>query len=131
MLLDFTKGHWASIYRNRFPPGAPPLEMRVMTGSGASAYSFRRRAEPSRSPRQVHAEAARCLDCDGLPQTPTSVPAVGGFTLAVPATFLGRCAIYLRPARLFGLKAAYSSTVRPLSIVISRSRSMPVFSSDR
>jgi hypothetical protein len=32
MLLDFTKGHWVSIYRNRFPPGAPPLEMRVMTG---------------------------------------------------------------------------------------------------
>jgi len=32
MLLDFTKGHWVSIYRNRFPTGAPPLEMRVMTG---------------------------------------------------------------------------------------------------
>ena len=32
MLLDFTRGHWVSIYRNRFPPGAPPLEMRVMTG---------------------------------------------------------------------------------------------------
>jgi hypothetical protein len=31
MLLDFTKGHWLSIYRNRFPAGAPPLEMRVMT----------------------------------------------------------------------------------------------------
>jgi hypothetical protein len=32
MLLDFTKGHWVSIYRNRFAAGAPPLEMRVMTG---------------------------------------------------------------------------------------------------
>jgi hypothetical protein len=31
MLVDFTKGHWLSIYRNRFPAGAPPLEMRVMT----------------------------------------------------------------------------------------------------
>jgi hypothetical protein len=31
MFLDFTKGHWVSLYRNRFPPGAPPLEMRVMT----------------------------------------------------------------------------------------------------
>lgn len=31
MLLDFTKGHWLSIYRNRFASGAPPLEMRVMT----------------------------------------------------------------------------------------------------
>jgi hypothetical protein len=29
--LDFTKGHWLSMYRNRFPSGAPPLEMRVMT----------------------------------------------------------------------------------------------------
>ena len=31
MVLDFTKGHWLSMYRNRFPAGAPPLEMRVMT----------------------------------------------------------------------------------------------------
>ena len=31
MFLDFTKGHWLSMYRNRFPTGAPPLEMRVMT----------------------------------------------------------------------------------------------------
>jgi hypothetical protein len=30
MFLDFTKGHWLSMYRNRFPTGAP-LEMRVMT----------------------------------------------------------------------------------------------------
>jgi hypothetical protein len=31
MFLDFTKGHWLSMYRNRFPTGAPPFEMRVMT----------------------------------------------------------------------------------------------------
>src|SRR5260370_4435583 len=31
MFLDFTKGHWLSMFRNPFPPGAPPLEMRVMT----------------------------------------------------------------------------------------------------
>ena len=31
MLLDFTRGHWLSMYRNRFATGAPPLEMRVMT----------------------------------------------------------------------------------------------------
>jgi hypothetical protein len=31
MFLDFTKGHWLSIYRNRFATGAPPIEMRVMT----------------------------------------------------------------------------------------------------
>jgi hypothetical protein len=31
MFLDVTKGHWLSMYRNCFPAGAPPLEMRVMT----------------------------------------------------------------------------------------------------
>ena len=31
IFLDFTKGHWLTIYRNRFPAEAPPLEMRVMT----------------------------------------------------------------------------------------------------
>jgi hypothetical protein len=31
MFLDFTKGHWLSMFRNRFPADAPPLEMRVMT----------------------------------------------------------------------------------------------------
>ena len=31
MFLDFTKGHWLSLFRNRVPTGAPPLEMRVMT----------------------------------------------------------------------------------------------------
>ena len=31
MFLDFTKGHWLSIYRNRFPDGAPPIAMRIMT----------------------------------------------------------------------------------------------------
>ena len=31
MFLDFTKGHWLSMFRNRFAGGAPPLEMRIMT----------------------------------------------------------------------------------------------------
>lgn len=31
MLLDFTKGHWLSIYRRRFPTDAPKIEFRVMT----------------------------------------------------------------------------------------------------
>jgi hypothetical protein len=31
MFGDFTKGHWLSLYRSRFPGGTPPLEMRVMT----------------------------------------------------------------------------------------------------
>jgi len=32
MFLDFTRGHWLSMFRNRFAGGAPPLEMRIMTG---------------------------------------------------------------------------------------------------
>jgi hypothetical protein len=31
MFLDFTKGHWLSLFRSRFLEGAPPVEMRVMT----------------------------------------------------------------------------------------------------
>jgi hypothetical protein len=31
MFLDFTKGHWLTMFRDRFPAGAPPVEMRVMT----------------------------------------------------------------------------------------------------
>jgi hypothetical protein len=31
MFLDFTKGHWLSRFRNRFPTDAPPPEMRVWT----------------------------------------------------------------------------------------------------
>ena len=31
MFLDFTRGHWLTVYRNRFPTEASPLEMRVMT----------------------------------------------------------------------------------------------------
>jgi hypothetical protein len=31
MFLEFSGGHWLSLYRNRLPDGAPPLEMRVMT----------------------------------------------------------------------------------------------------
>jgi len=31
MFLDFTKGHWLTVYRARLPDDVPPLEMRVMT----------------------------------------------------------------------------------------------------
>jgi hypothetical protein len=31
MFLDFTKGHWLTLYRARMPESVPPLEMRVMT----------------------------------------------------------------------------------------------------
>lgn len=30
MFLDFGKGHWLTMYRDRFPANAPPVEMRVM-----------------------------------------------------------------------------------------------------
>lgn len=32
MFLEFSGGHWLSVYRDRLPEGAPPLQMRVMTG---------------------------------------------------------------------------------------------------
>lgn len=31
MFLDFTKGFWLTMYRNRFTDGAAPIEMRIMT----------------------------------------------------------------------------------------------------
>jgi hypothetical protein len=31
MFLDFTKGHWLSVYRNRVPVDLPPPTMRVNT----------------------------------------------------------------------------------------------------
>jgi hypothetical protein len=31
LFADFTKGHWLTLYRNRFPASAPPVEVRVMT----------------------------------------------------------------------------------------------------
>lgn len=37
MFLEFSGGHWLSIYRDRLPDGAAPLEMRVMTGNRPGA----------------------------------------------------------------------------------------------
>ena len=31
MFVEFDKGHWLSLYRNRFANGAPPIEVRTMT----------------------------------------------------------------------------------------------------
>jgi hypothetical protein len=31
MFLDFTRGHWLTVYRGRFPGDMPPATMRVMT----------------------------------------------------------------------------------------------------
>jgi hypothetical protein len=33
MFLDFTKGHWLTVYRARAPEPVPPLDMRVMTAN--------------------------------------------------------------------------------------------------
>lgn len=41
MFLDFTKGHWLSIYRSRFPGGAPPIEMRIMTKARRAGIMLR------------------------------------------------------------------------------------------
>ena len=50
MFLDFTSGHWLSLYRDRLPESAPPVEIAVMTGdlspgdarpSGLPTYSAR------------------------------------------------------------------------------------------
>jgi hypothetical protein len=40
MFLDFAKGHWLSLYRNRFPAGAPPLQMRIMTKERQPGVEF-------------------------------------------------------------------------------------------
>jgi hypothetical protein len=33
MFLDFTKGHWLSVYRDRLPGNIPPASMRMMTAA--------------------------------------------------------------------------------------------------
>jgi hypothetical protein len=40
MFLDFTKGHWLSMYRCRFLKGAPEIEMRVMTKDRRSSVAL-------------------------------------------------------------------------------------------
>lgn len=40
MFLDFTKGHWLAMYRKRFGPDAPAVEMRVMTNDRVSGVTL-------------------------------------------------------------------------------------------
>ncbi len=40
MFLEFSKGHWLSLYRDRFGDHAPALEMRVMTKDHPEAAPF-------------------------------------------------------------------------------------------
>ena len=37
MFLDFTKGHWLSLYRGRLPNDIPPPAMRMMTAERPAA----------------------------------------------------------------------------------------------
>ena len=40
MFVDFTKGHWLSIYRGRLPDDIPPAAMRVMTAARPAGASL-------------------------------------------------------------------------------------------
>jgi hypothetical protein len=40
MFLDFTKGHWLTMYRSRFPNEARAIEMRVMTNDRRSGVEL-------------------------------------------------------------------------------------------
>ena len=62
MFLDFTKGHWLTLYRARMPESVPPLEMRVMTADRCAGVVL-----PEDVPNyaahygEVHVEAVRRL----------------------------------------------------------------------
>jgi hypothetical protein len=40
MFVDFTKGHWLTLYRDRLPGDAPPVEMAVMTKDRAAGAAL-------------------------------------------------------------------------------------------
>jgi hypothetical protein len=40
MFLEFAKGHWLSLYRDRFGADAPSVELRVMTGDRRDGVTF-------------------------------------------------------------------------------------------
>ncbi len=40
MFLDFTKGHWLTVYRDRLPEPAPPLAVRVMAKDAPAGTRF-------------------------------------------------------------------------------------------
>jgi hypothetical protein len=40
MFLDFNKGHWLSLYRNRFAAGAPRVQMRIVTKERRPGVEF-------------------------------------------------------------------------------------------
>ena len=40
MFLDFTKGHWLTVYRGRLPEDVPPATMRMMTADRPASVSL-------------------------------------------------------------------------------------------
>ena len=67
MFLDFTKGHWLTLYRDRLPKDAPLPEMGVMAkdrppGSASGHYT-----DLSGAPAEVHDQTADRMGCDGFP----------------------------------------------------------------
>jgi len=40
MFLDFTRGHWLSLYRDRLPKDARPVEIAVMTGDLPAGHAL-------------------------------------------------------------------------------------------
>jgi hypothetical protein len=47
MFLDVTRAHWLTVYRDRLPPGAPPLEMGVMAKDRPAGMKLRADAPPT------------------------------------------------------------------------------------
>jgi hypothetical protein len=80
MFLDFTKGHWLTMYRNRFPAGAPPIEMRVMTQDRRDGVA--RRHASCQAPRRH--SSRRDFDADKI----TTLSKVGFRRTATPGCLL-------------------------------------------
>ena len=68
MFADFTKGHWLTMYRNRFAAGAPPVEMRVMTRDRRAGVVLADDVPSAAGyPARFMVRAHRRLDRDGSP----------------------------------------------------------------
>ena len=89
MFLDFTKGHWLTVYRGRLPDDIAPATMRMMTAERPKGRLCPMTASPTSRPfPRVHAEAPGRLDGDGIPAARRRGRAlnVAGGSAAVPAS---------------------------------------------
>ena len=67
MFLDFTKGHWLSMYRRRFPADAPEIEMRVMTRERCTGIALADDLPNHRGRSgKFMLKTGRGVDCDGV-----------------------------------------------------------------